>query len=574
MGTKETDLLPFYILLVIVIIALALVVKFIKDEEAQQRQSDASESVTLNPVDVLTKTGLSTEGIVPPDRRKGRGFSLFKRSSKNEDVQPFDPSEAVVALGAVSSADAAASLGADPAGGTAGLTLSEVSAPPAASEDGEGLAERYERLDTLFKEKAQLLEKTTKELEQEQRNRKDFNKVKDLIEKELKDAKVRAKQAEGALNSAKDEAQVLTRRITQLEEKIKGLEKEIYARDDQLREAQVTIASLPAAPKTDTVAVSEPVVEPAVEAGLIPAEGEVSARSAVELAEPAVNVPLDASAGAGVAPTIAVTPEIVAEGARDDQPGETIGAAEKVDAAPEPVAPTLPESAVSALPSDAAVVPDESQDEKVSAATGADIGLDFHSGLTSAPKISVSSSESAVVPAADSGGETPEPPPVEPAVTRETHPTRAQLADEVKGPMPPLEISASAEYMSLLGNAESQSSSDPASSDEPQAVAPEPYVSPVSEEEVKEFTAAGAGTPMIEDPAASPDAPTAGGPGRSRVWLKLFEEFNPKIDEPSEEGPAEGEVHLRPDILAGDSEEFRKKMLDEGEPPESKKDDA
>lgn len=96
------------------------------------------------------------------------------------------------------------------------------------------LKEKYEKLDFLFKEKSSDLERTQRSLETELRTRKEFNKVKDILEKELKDVKDRSHNFQIELTSAKTETEGSQKRINQLEAKVTKLEKEILQKEQEI----------------------------------------------------------------------------------------------------------------------------------------------------------------------------------------------------------------------------------------------------------------------------------------------------------------------------------------------------
>lgn len=89
------------------------------------------------------------------------------------------------------------------------------------------LKAKYEKMEKMFEEKQQNLEKITLELENEKKHRKDFNKVKDLLEKELKESKDRYKEMQLDLNQSIKERENLTEKISLLETKAINLEKEL-----------------------------------------------------------------------------------------------------------------------------------------------------------------------------------------------------------------------------------------------------------------------------------------------------------------------------------------------------------
>lgn len=133
------------------------------------------------------------------------------------------------------------------------------------------LKEKHERLDHLFKEKGAELEKAQKALETEVRTKKEFNKVKDILEKELKDTKDKIRSVQVELISARTEGEGYKKRITQLETKVTKLEKEILDKEKEIDEllkkqaklmedAKKTVSAAPSVPKPPA-----PVAEPQAE---------------------------------------------------------------------------------------------------------------------------------------------------------------------------------------------------------------------------------------------------------------------------------------------------------------------
>ena len=102
---------------------------------------------------------------------------------------------------------------------------------------------KYEKLSSLLNEKIGLADKHEKSLNHELKNRKEFNKVKDILEKELKDHRDKAKDLQASLTTAQTEVQSHLKRITQLEENINKLEKNIMAKDEEIITAQGEIQS-------------------------------------------------------------------------------------------------------------------------------------------------------------------------------------------------------------------------------------------------------------------------------------------------------------------------------------------
>lgn len=100
------------------------------------------------------------------------------------------------------------------------------------------LEEKYNRLDALFHEKSDNLEKTEKNLAHEIKTHKEFNKVKNILEKELKETKDRCRNLQIDVTSAQTEAGTYLKRVNQLEEKIKKLEIGVLAAEAAINDAQ------------------------------------------------------------------------------------------------------------------------------------------------------------------------------------------------------------------------------------------------------------------------------------------------------------------------------------------------
>ena len=94
---------------------------------------------------------------------------------------------------------------------------------------------KYQKLDALFQEKSADLEKCRKELAVELRAHKEFNKVKDILEKEIKDAKDRNRDFQHEVATAQAESQASIKRISQLEERLKRLEKDIREKEEAIK---------------------------------------------------------------------------------------------------------------------------------------------------------------------------------------------------------------------------------------------------------------------------------------------------------------------------------------------------
>ena len=112
----------------------------------------------------------------------------------------------------------------------------EKEAPSSSSSELNKLQGKYEKLDALFKEKGAELQKAQESLENEVRDRKEFNTVKDLLEKELKDSKDRTRDIKVEGENTKSEIERHQKRAALLEEKMALLERELVEKDDKIND--------------------------------------------------------------------------------------------------------------------------------------------------------------------------------------------------------------------------------------------------------------------------------------------------------------------------------------------------
>ena len=86
--------------------------------------------------------------------------------------------------------------------------------------EDKNLKIKYERLEKLFKEKSEVLERVQLALDNELKNKKDFDKVKDIIEKDAQEVKARIKESQDELNALKQEKEKKEKEVFMLEEKV------------------------------------------------------------------------------------------------------------------------------------------------------------------------------------------------------------------------------------------------------------------------------------------------------------------------------------------------------------------
>ncbi len=100
------------------------------------------------------------------------------------------------------------------------------------------LKSKYAKVEALFAEKSLALEKSEKTLNNELKNQKEFNKVKDILEKEIKDSKDRINSLQADVMTAQTETQTQLKRVSQLEEKVKKLEMDVLTSEAAINDAQ------------------------------------------------------------------------------------------------------------------------------------------------------------------------------------------------------------------------------------------------------------------------------------------------------------------------------------------------
>ena len=133
------------------------------------------------------------------------------------------------------------------------------------------LKEKCAHLESMLKEKSVDLETAQAALDNELKNRKDFNKVKDILEKDLKDTKDKSRGIQVELSNAQSEGERYKKRITLLEEKVTRLEKDLLGKEDKIDELVKRLQTF-ASPSTSAV---PPVkVEPAQTLDLKPSTSE------------------------------------------------------------------------------------------------------------------------------------------------------------------------------------------------------------------------------------------------------------------------------------------------------------
>lgn len=370
----------FIVFAVVVLISVGFVFKLMMSESKEEQAA-----VVLNPDDikkdgtVLKPPSVEKEKKAPkPERplRKsiiGALFQKIKTLKKNrEDVKAMDTAAFSIkealekSKGSDPIEDPAVSL---PEVGTMAVRTSPKFEPKALSKEEElkiekeievssqldELKEKHERLDKLFKEKSDEFIKIQAALDAELRNRKEFNKVKDILEKEISDTKDKLRKAQVETSTAKTEADSYKKRINILEEKTTRLEKDIISKEheiDNLVKRLQTFASPGTAHKPP---VKEEVVLVKPEQTALPPEPVKFAEPEIPLSKPALAEPEIKAIAEPIKPNEEKEEEEVPSAAVDESPalppvekeeGEAPQSESGLSLKPDVVETSLPESPV------------------------------------------------------------------------------------------------------------------------------------------------------------------------------------------------------------------------------------
>lgn len=193
-------------------VAAFIVMSAEKKEKEQAARPMGTDAVT--PAAILQNVGLSPVG---DDQKSSRSF---------DEMVPLPPQDEEIPKNSLMSAEEEKSLE---------LEL-EIAA------ELSTLKEKYERLEKLFNEKEFELEAVENNLKNEVKNRKEFNKVKDALDKELKDIKDKGHELNNKTREAEARSENLTRRIEQLESKLSATEKGLLSKEDEVKKLLGDIA--------------------------------------------------------------------------------------------------------------------------------------------------------------------------------------------------------------------------------------------------------------------------------------------------------------------------------------------
>jgi hypothetical protein len=172
------------------------------------------------------------------------------------------------------------------------------------------LPAKYLKLEQILQEKTEELEKKEKALANELKTRKEFNKVKDILEKELKDIRDKNHQLQLELGASQAEVENYKKHIIQLEDKIKTKEQEIKQKEGEINDLvkRIQVFATPQSTKEEKLASQPPPTEikPEVKAAEIKDEGSKPQISPEEIKK----VEIKEEQSAPQAPPPAIKPEV------------------------------------------------------------------------------------------------------------------------------------------------------------------------------------------------------------------------------------------------------------------------
>lgn len=227
----------FYLLLCLMVLglgAIAFVITMEKKNASLDDSMTADNKPKTAPHEILNRLGLENSGSPKTPTKSDTLPEMFKRISTTKEPPPpsllEDPLKSSVGI------PKAVPIPIDT------KTESELSLKyDELLTQHQELQEKLTKLEAMFAEKSSGLEKAEKTLTNELKNQKEFHKVKDILEKELKEAKDKIKDLQGNVATAQTETQTHINRITQLEEKVKKLEVEILTSEAAINDGQAGI---------------------------------------------------------------------------------------------------------------------------------------------------------------------------------------------------------------------------------------------------------------------------------------------------------------------------------------------
>ncbi|MCC6759511.1 MAG: hypothetical protein IT395_07805 [Candidatus Omnitrophica bacterium] len=223
----------FYLLLCLMVLgfgAIAFVITMEKRKEAPgpNDSKKPAPAQQLSPNDLLDRLGLDSASKNNPNPAKNIPLPEFLKKAALIPAKDAPSTSQFIPVAAPSPADTKAES-------ELSLKYDEL------LTEHKELQEKLTKMEVLFAEKSSTLEKSEKTLSNELKNQKEFNKIKDLLEKEIKESKEKVKMLQADVTNAQTEAQTYLKRIGQLEEKVKKLEVEVLTSEAAINDGQAGI---------------------------------------------------------------------------------------------------------------------------------------------------------------------------------------------------------------------------------------------------------------------------------------------------------------------------------------------
>ena len=302
----------FYAGLAILFIGLASVAWLLYMERKGSRsvEEEVRPAPKETPDQLLSRVGLIKEVALNEEKPQKKSLlsGLLNKFKKSENEEPVD-------IAAIDTEPRMRITKDILQTGTASVRLNSAAEttpeteplPPTSFPVPPNFKEKHEKIETLLTEKAEALEKAEKALAIELKNKKEFNKVKDLLEKELKDDKVKYRDLQVQIGTAQMEATSYKNRVNQLELKVSKLEKtitemehqhkekdeKIFDRENKLKELTDKLSTKEKLEAIKVQSVPPPEPEPVISIPEAPPEIVIAPTEAPEAAPIAAEIPAE-----------------------------------------------------------------------------------------------------------------------------------------------------------------------------------------------------------------------------------------------------------------------------------------
>ena len=207
---------------------------------AKDPAQEAPKTNPTTPDQLLHRLGMGNAPQEKPVKKKMSHFNLTTLFNKKKEAEVIQPSPrqkiSLITPTPQKFGTAGLKLNAEPL--ATKESAQEIKNEEEMNIDQTQLKIKYEKLEHLLNEKNEIIDRNEKALAHEIKNRKEFNKVKDLLEKEVHDRKDHIRKLQIEVTSAQTEAQAYLKRVNQLEEKVKKVEKTVLEKGEELAASQ------------------------------------------------------------------------------------------------------------------------------------------------------------------------------------------------------------------------------------------------------------------------------------------------------------------------------------------------